>query len=121
MFTIDGIKDLNNITENLKSKRNYLCEYLIIKNAIRKLNVDYSNVNNTKIQKPYFHFCGKIKQPELEKSGFYYKILLSKKTQKPIMEAKWSKQFKISNDQWSNIYTAKIINAFDKQIAEFNY
>lgn len=82
MFTIDGIKDLNNITENLKSKRNYLCEYLVIKNAIRKLNVDYSNVNNTKIEKPYFHFCGKIKQPELEKSGFYYKILLSKKDSK---------------------------------------
>lgn len=36
------------------------------------------------------------------------------------MEAKWSKEFKISNDQWSNIYTAKIINAFDKQKAEFN-
>lgn len=121
MFTIDGIKDLNDITENLKSKRNYLCEYLIIKNAIRKLNVDYSNVNNTNIQNPYFHFCGKIKQPEHEKSGFYYKILLSKKTQKPIMEAKWSKEFNISNDQWKNIYTAKIINAFDKQIAEFNY
>lgn len=85
------------------------------------MNVDYSNVNNTNIQNPYFHFCGKIKQPEHEKSGFYYKILLSKKTQKPIMEAKWSKEFNISNDQWKNIYTAKIINAFDKQIAEFNY
>lgn len=71
MFTIYGIKDLNDITENLKSKRNYICEYLIIKNAIRKLNVDYSNVNNTNIQNPFFHSCGKIKQPEHEKSGFY--------------------------------------------------
>lgn len=52
MFTIDGIKDINDITENLKSKRNFLCEYLVIKNAIRKFNVDYSNVNNTKIKKP---------------------------------------------------------------------
>lgn len=56
-----------------------------LKNALRKLNVDYSNVNNSKIQKPYFQFCGKIKQPELEKSGFYYKILFSKETQNPIM------------------------------------
>lgn len=37
------------------------------------------------------------------------------------MEAKWSKEFNIPNDQWKNIYTAKIINAFDKQIAELNY
>lgn len=36
------------------------------------------------------------------------------------MEAKRSKEFNIWNDQWKNIYTAKIINAFDKQIAEFN-
>lgn len=31
------------------------------------------------------------------------------------------KRIKISNDQWNNIYKAKIINAFDKQIAEFNF
>lgn len=36
------------------------------------------------------------------------------------MKAKWSNEFKISNDQWNNIYKAKIINAFDKQVAEFN-
>lgn len=49
MFIIDGIKDLNDIIENFKLKRNYLCEYFIIKNVIRKLNVDYLNVNNINI------------------------------------------------------------------------
>lgn len=37
------------------------------------------------------------------------------------MKALWSNELKISNDQWNNIYKAKIINAFDKQIAEFNF
>lgn len=60
-----NIVNLNDITKKMKSKGNYFCEYLIIKNAIRKLIVDYSNVNNTKNQKTYFHLCKK-KQPELE-------------------------------------------------------
>lgn len=46
-----NIVNLNDITKKMKSTGNYFCEYLIIKNAIRKLNVDYSNVNNTKNQK----------------------------------------------------------------------
>lgn len=47
------VEKLKDIKETMKSKRNYLCEYLIIKNA-RGLNVDNSYVNNTKIEKPYF-------------------------------------------------------------------
>lgn len=57
-----NIVNLNDITKKMKSKGNYFCEYLIIKNAIRKLNVDYSNVNNTKNQKTYFHLCKKNSQ-----------------------------------------------------------
>lgn len=56
------------------------------------LNVDYLNVNNTKTQNTYFHFCPKIKQLEHKKSVFYYKIVLSKKTKK---NNKGSKMVKI--------------------------
>lgn len=38
--TVDGIK-IKNIKETMKSKRNYLCQYLIIKNVFRELNMDY--------------------------------------------------------------------------------
>lgn len=38
--TVDGIK-IKNIKETKKSKRNYLCQYLIIKNVFRELNMDY--------------------------------------------------------------------------------
>lgn len=79
-------------------KKNYLCEYLIIINALRNLNVDYSNVNNSKIHKPYFQFCGKIKQPELEKSGFYYKILFFKRDTKSNNVSKMDKR--IQNNKW---------------------
>lgn len=39
--TVDGIKEKKNIKETMKSKRNYLCQYLIIKNVFRELNMDY--------------------------------------------------------------------------------
>ena len=82
MFTSEGIKDINTIKEIIDSKRNYICEYLIMKNVIKKLDISYDNAKNTHIQKPYLYCSGKIINPEIEKSGFYYKILLSKNPKK---------------------------------------
>lgn len=42
-----GIKSRNDIKENMKSKRIFLCNYY--QNIIRKPNVDFSNVNKTLI------------------------------------------------------------------------
>jgi hypothetical protein len=68
MFTNDGIKDINNIKENIESKRNYICEYMIMKNVMKKLGINYDNAQNTNIQKPHFYFSGKIENPENEKA-----------------------------------------------------
>jgi hypothetical protein len=72
MFIYEGIKDINNIKENIESNTNYKCEYMIMKNVIKKLDIDYGNAKNTNIQKTYFYRSGKIKKnPEIYKSGFY--------------------------------------------------
>lgn len=49
MFTIGGIKDIKDIKYETKEKlsRRIFNNW----NGIRKLNLDYSNVNNTNIQK----------------------------------------------------------------------
>lgn len=106
----------------MKSKRNYLCEYLIIKNA-RGLNVDYSYVNNTKIEKPYFISAEKWNSQIFNNHISVIKFCNQKrhKNQYLKIEAKRPKEFEISNDLWNNIYTDKKINAFDKQITEFNF
>lgn len=120
----NGFRSLNEIATILKSKRNYLCEYLTLKNVFHsKIHNDTSRRRYINI-KNEFHFKlqGEIKDIGKTKSGFFYKILLDDKSKKPIMESKWKNEFgDINSLCWRKIYDEKIVKINDKSIAEFNF
>ena len=56
------------------------------------------------------------------KSDFYYSIFVSTKFQRSVYEYMWQKTFTFSNKYvWKNVYLSKIINIYEKSVAEFNY
>ena len=87
------------------------------------LKFDYSLASYTNITNElYFLFPGNqyccIKD---KKCKFYYEILKNKKFVKPCHTYKLKLELQIVEPYFSNIYTVKIIKAFDKNISDFNY
>lgn len=124
LFSENGFKTINDIKGCLASTNNFLCEYLIVKNAIKMhlSRIDLRTINSTNsLTKLHFYFEGKLEDTSNKKSNFFYSILVKKKSQKPIMENIWCKEFQIDKYYFNEIYKNKIRSLFDKSVAEFNY
>lgn len=69
--------------------KQFLCEYLIVKNAIKMhlSRIDLRTINfKNSLTKLHFYFEEKLEDTSNEKSNFFYNIHIKKKSQKPIME-----------------------------------
>lgn len=124
LFSENGFKTINDIKGCLASTNNFLCEYLIVKNAIKMhlSRIDLRTINSTNsLTKLHFYFEGKLEDTSNKKSNFFYSILVKKKSQKPIMENIWCKEFQIDKYYFNEIYKNKVRSLFDKSVAEFNY
>ena len=84
--------------------------------------IDLQTINFTNsLTKLHFYFEGKLENTSNKKSKFFYNILINKKSQKPIMENIWCKEFQIDKYYFNVIYENKIRSLFDKSVSEFNY
>ena len=125
LFNEQGFKTINEIKENLICSQNYLCEYMVVKSALKTYTPKLTMENKvTKINPQLtFNFQGRFEKIEGKKSKFFYNILLSKTSKKPLMERFWSELFCIDDllVSWENIYLEKIKKIFDKNVSEFNF
>ena len=98
LFNQNTIKSSEEILEKLVDKRNWMCEYRTIKNALKRgtdriLNTSYliPNVSN----KSAFNFMTGNHNFLDQKCSFFYKNLLHKKFQSPIHQSSLSRKFVI--------------------------
>ena len=121
----NGIKPIQEVIKKLKSKRNYLCEYLTLKTILSRLLPNDTSIGTNVNIGNDFHFRnegGLVKDLAGKASKFFYRILLNCKSKKPNMENVWALEFNgISKDNWHTIYEEKIKNIIDKNVAEFNF
>lgn len=124
LFNSNGFKPVNEIKDSQISAKNYLCEYLVLKSALRKYayKTDLQSVTHNRSTKLLFNFLGYFEPVEGKKFSFFYNILLQKNSKEPRMESVQSKLFCIDDRQvWGNIYQEKVKKVFDKNVSEFNY
>ena len=117
------LKKLENISDELKDKSNWLCEYGIINNVFKKIlhikDLDLQTSfflkdnNNFNFKTGYFDIKGK-------RCSFYYSNLVKYIFKKPYYQSFYSRLFKIEKDHWNLIYKAKI-SLNNRKLAEFNY
>ena len=104
LYDVNGFKSIHEIKQNLSCSKNYLCEYVILKKALKSYNTVKSlqNIHTTDTSiNMRFNFHGILDTIDNKKSKFFYKILLSKNSQKPLMENYWTRLFKLeSTDFW---------------------
>lgn len=119
------IRTLESLTNVLKDRSNWLCEYKtiisVLKSVVRKYDFANTKFVDKKIglviffQTGYDNLYGK-------KCNFFYKNFIKKKFTKPCYQTKLSKEFEIHDtQQWEKIYVCKILEVEDKQLSDFNY
>lgn len=122
----NGLKPLEFFSNILAQKNNLICEYFIMKNVFHKFKKQFDlglAKHTTVIHRPQFLFHGNIYESiDDKKCKFYYKIFRDHKFEKPYYIKKILKDLNIEGSEWiKNIYINKVVNMFDKQIADFNY
>ena len=122
----NGLKPIEWFYDNLRYRNNWLCQYKIMKHIFSsfKRNIDFTkslyfnNSSSLRIQflgNSYFN-------NENSTSKFFYQIFLHKKFKKPLHQPFLEKEFGLQRKiSWTLIYTQKISNIIDKNVAEFNY
>ena len=119
--------DLSYFMNILTKKHNILCEYAMLKQAMKKYVklYDFSNAHYVQISRKEVFLFKNNEQISVNflKSGFYYSILVDTKFQNPLYESKWKSTFDLNSSDfnWENVYIAKIKQMYDNKIAEFNY
>lgn len=85
LFNSNGFKPVNDIKDSQISAKNYLCEYLVLKSALRKYayKTDLQNVTHNRSTKLLFNFLGYFEPVEGKKSSFFTTSYY-KKTQKSL-------------------------------------
>ncbi len=127
------VKDIfcNNtlITENLLLQKltchiNWIAEYSKIKKIFKPFltkfnfrNAQFINIKN----RWNILVNNKIYNTKVQKSTFYYDILIKKKFQKNYMENTWMELFNIQEINWENVYKYQVWELTDKKLGEFNY
>lgn len=116
-------KSLQEFSDILSNRSNWLCEYNIIRNVIKKKSIlfdmkccvfsrtDFVNTFN-------FHNVHCILE---KKYNFYYENMLSRKFKPPCRQFYLSKNYCVNKKYWPSIYANKIKNMYDKRLGEFNY
>ena len=126
LFDIDGnFKTLEEFSDSVLTKNNWLCEYYILKNVFSKLmrNFDLSNSQFTNIKNNMIFNLQSGKHLIIgKKCNFFYNMLLQRKIQKPCYQNILKKDFNITDKTvWRNIYHTKIKLTDDPIVSEFNY
>ena len=126
LFRNDGsFKNLVDFDDILLDKKNWLCDYLMLKKAFNTINriFNLSNTDYINIKKAIgFVFHIKYADIEDKKCNFFYKNLLMKKFKKPPYQNILSKEFSVYDIHiWSNIYKSNILDIMDISVVEFNY
>ena len=122
----NGLKPPEWFYDNLKCRHNWLCQYKIMKHILSPFN---KNVDFTKSL--YFNNSSSLRiqfqgdsffNNENSTCKFFYQIFLHKKFKKPLHQPSLEKEFGLQRKiSWTLIYTQKISNITDKNVAEFNY
>lgn len=117
-------KTLQELSNDLKKKNNWLCEYNILKKVIKKKSAcfDMKCCFYTKILKRNVYNFHKGTFDIFDKRcKFYYVNLLHKKFKPPCYQSAFNNLFNIGRDNWKDIYERKVKNMYDKRLSEFNY
>jgi hypothetical protein len=115
------------ITLKFKNKRNWCCEYIVVKQAISRLckNVDTQKSQYINVRKECLIWCDdKIQNAKNLKSNNFYWLLVNQKTHKNYMEKVWPKKLGcnlITREMWGKIYMNKCHSFQNKTIGIFNY
>ena len=125
LFDHDGnFLTLQQLSTILNDKSNWLCEYKIIKNVLKKYLVkfDMSYCTYTRISsRRSFLFHSGFKSIIEKRCKFFYDNLLHKKFEKPCYQSMLNREFCLEREHWKIIYINKIQNIYDKRVCEFNY
>lgn len=117
---------ISDIKAKLRNTRNYICEYLIIKQCVRKIT-NRRDCDNTALvmnleQRPYVLGNKRIHVNDIE-TKYVYSIFIRKKYTKPFSIGAWAKCFNSEKAliPMKQFFRYKIIHIPDKKLAEFNY
>lgn len=119
------IRTLESLTNVLKDRSNWLCEYKTIISVLKSVLRKYDFANTKFVDKKIgldFYFQTGYDNLYGKKCNFFYKNFIKKKFTKPCYQTKLSKEFEIHDtQQWEKIYVCKILEVEDKQLSDFNY
>ena len=124
---VNGFKSPEWFLTNLKNKTNWICQYKIMKNSLKHL---IANFDLLRIRYINFQCC--LKNFPLFSSGYYnsqniydcrffYKLFCNKIFESPLHQSTLSRNYNIQKSSWGLIYKQKILNTYDKKVAEFNF
>ena len=117
----------NKIYEKVTEKRNWCCEYIIVKNSIKSyckdINTrDFQKVNIKKVHEIWYE--GQLRDvTELCSKNFYW-VFVEGKAQRNYMEKVWANRLgcdSMCDQGWSKIYINKCHTFHDVRINMFNY
>ncbi len=115
------------ILSKLKSKRNWISEFVKVKKVVSKLldNIDIKRATfiNIKLVTHIVYVNERFVDIKDITNKEMYRILVRQKIQRPKMEHVWCKEFKLEKYKttWNGIYTSKVIRMPIPKLKEFNY
>ncbi|XP_062574193.1 uncharacterized protein LOC134236030 [Saccostrea cucullata] len=125
LFDENGnFKTLQEISNTLINKSNWLCEYKILKKVVTKQSNMFDMkccifTKTTPVNS--FNFNSGLNCITDKKCKFFYENMLSKKFKYPCYQSILGRNFCVSKEYWCNIYRNKIKLMYDKRLSEFNY
>ncbi len=125
LFEINGdyISEVN-LMNKLANKSNWIAEYTkvhtVFKGFLNKFNTSMASFVNIKNTWTLLN-KNKIYNMKLQKSKFYYEILIEQKFERNYMEAKWEEFFGFESHNWKHISLRNIWKIKDRKLAEFRY
>lgn len=122
----NGLKPAEWFSDQLVCKRNWICEYVIIKTIFSKCfqKYDCSDIQyeNIVFGKTSFELCFKNHVYICDiNSKLIYDIFRQKQFVAPLHQLYYKNVFEISKESWKSIYEQKILAIKDKKISDFNY
>lgn len=122
----NGFKPAEWFSDQLVCRRNWICEYVIIKTIFSKYfqKYDFSDIQyeNIVFGKTSFDLCFKnhVYICDID-SKLFYDIFRQKQFVAPLHQFYYKNVFEISKESWKSIYEQKILAIKDKKISDFNY
>ncbi len=114
----------NQILQLIINKQNWISEYSRIKKIFKPIadKINPENATFVNIKSNWTILVGNtLSSIKIQKSTFYYNILVQRKFEKNYMEKIWMGKFDIQELNWGNIYYNQVWNIKDKKLGEFNY